>query len=154
MDESQTMQGVLNRGFQGHITYSFMLPEWAYGVEIRLVFDKREPLEAAESLQADCKKALARNKIDPKALPGPVLEQVCHMPKAEINFSVFRNEQCLGTAHRDAQLKEVCIFPDKASDGFVPGRIAGGVMRVVLHCFNIVNDGTRYSLTVKGVSRP
>lgn len=141
--------GLLPKGFQGHITYTTALPQGLRELRATFTFDQREPTQELEQLQADCRAALRENL--PEEPPAPLLAAAYRMPKAEINVSLFLNGQCLGSAHRNTLVKELALAPEGSSAGFVSCRPAG-VLQVVLHALNILNDSTHYSLCIRGIA--
>lgn len=143
--------GQLPRGFQGHIAYTTLLPEDLRALRIVFTFDKREPQQDLEALRRGCLAAAAENgvSVDGES-SGPLAQRLCAMPKGEINFSVFLNGACVGSAHRNQLEKRVILAADGSSEGFVCCRPAGSV-RVVLHVLNVLNDDTNYSLCLEGV---
>ena len=142
--------GQLPRGFQGHIAYTTLLPEDLRALRIVFTFDKREPQQDLEALHRDCLAAAAKNGVPVEGeSSGPLAQWLCAMPKGEINFSVFLNGACVGSAHRNQLEKRVILAADGSSEGFVSYRPAGSV-RVVLHVLNVLNDDTNYSLCLEG----
>ena len=69
--------------------------------------------------------------------------------KTEINVSVFHNEAYLGCAHRDEMTKKIVISPEKASKGFRTWKFHGGVLKVVLHVYQVLNQNTPYQVVIK-----
>lgn len=145
------VRGCLNKGFQGHITYTFAAPAMDGDMDICFCFDQREAAEGLEELREGCRKALALNMPERK-FSEEEYEMFYRMPKGEINVSVFHNGQCIGSAHRNVPSKNIRISQNGSSEGFAACRISGGVVRIVLHVLNVLNDGTEYELTVKGGS--
>lgn len=145
----QRVTGVLNRDFQGHIRYMLQLPENVRSIRVQLTFDKREPKWDPEQLREDCKKALLTN-LPEEMITEEVLDRFVKFPKGEINMSLAYHHAILGTAHRNELVKEVFIGADGASEGFLPTNFKGGMLEIILHCLNVVNDGTNYELIVEG----
>lgn len=136
----------LCKGFQGHIAYTMVLPRQLAGLEICVTFDKREP-EHEQTLRAACAAAVSQNE------PGLELTEqqqgfLSRSLKSEINVSVFLNGQCIGSAHRNQLTKRIVLAPDAACEGFAACR-PEGVLRVVLHVLNVLNDDTNYTVCVK-----
>ena len=130
------VSGQLPRGFQGHISYTTLLPGELRALRVVFTFDKREPQQEPDTLRAGCM-ALA--------------EHLCTMPKGEINVSLFLNGACVGSAHRNQLTKEMLLAPQGSSEGFVNCRPTG-VLRVVLHVLNVLNDETNYTLRLEEVA--
>ena len=123
------VSGQLPRGFQGHISYTTLLPGELRALRVMFTFDKREGTPVPEALA----------------------EHLCTMPKGEINVSLFLNGACVGSAHRNQLTKEMLLAPQGSSEGFVNCRPTG-VLRVVLHVLNVLNDETNYTLRLEEVA--
>lgn len=150
MEHEKTLyrvSGELPKGFQGHITYTTIFPPQCNAMKVKFVFDKREPVQTQELAQ-QCRQAFEQNESE-ATLSEPLLNQLCQMPKGEINLSVFSQDACLGTAHRNQLEKEFEISPSFASDGFSACK-PQGIIKIVLHALHVVNDETHYTLEVKG----
>ena len=119
------VSGQLPRGFQGHISYTTLLP--------------------------GCMAAAAQNLPEGTPVPEALAEHLCTMPKGEINVSLFLNGACVGSAHRNQLTKEMLLAPQGSSEGFVNCRPTG-VLRVVLHVLNVLNDETNYTLRLEEVA--
>ena len=124
--------GQLPRGFQGHISYTTLLQE-------------------PDTLRAGCMAAAAQNLPEGTPVPEALAEHLCTMPKGEINVSLFLNGACVGSAHRNQLTKEMLLAPQGSSEGFVNCRPTG-VLRVVLHVLNVLNDETNYTLRLEEVA--
>lgn len=146
----EKVQGTLNRGFQGHIAYIFSLPESVKKMRVTVAFDKREPEQRDAAYFEAVRAAAAANGIDFASLSEEEQAHFYDAPKGEINFSIIFNGQYLGSAHRNMLEKEAVISPCEASKGFEKAVFHGGVLKVILHCLNIVNDGTPYTVTIEG----
>lgn len=145
--ELYQVSGQLAKGFQGHITYTTIFPPEYNKLMVKFCFDKREPVQT-EQLQQQCKSAFLQN--NPAAcVAQPILQQLCTMPKGEINVSVFSQDTCIGTAHRNALEKVFEISSCCATEGFSPCK-PQGIIKIVLHVLSVVNDDTHYTLQVKG----
>ena len=140
--------GDLMKGFLGNISYETVVPENNESVEIRFYFGKRLMEHITESDKTAAAKAWLLNmgkaatEIDKDVLIG--------MEKTEINLSVFHNGAYVGCSHRNEIEKHIFISPNEASDGFIPWNFRGGILRVVLHVYQILNDHTPYELTISG----
>lgn len=141
--------GQLSAGYQGHIAYSFFLPQSVEALDISFEFDKREPLKNLEELKKQGIKAVRCN-IPDLVMDESMENRFLKMPKSEINVSVFHNGACLGSAHRNLLLKEIHISSEGSSEGFLLRKLQGGDLKIVLHVLNVLNDDTNYCLTVRG----
>jgi hypothetical protein len=145
------VSGSLPKGFQGHITYTTVLPIDLRELYVTFSFDKRSAAQDLEELYIGCRTSLAQNLPDGMELPEKLVSMLQGMPKTEINFSLFLDNACIGSAHKNKKVKEILIAPDDSSDGFVNCRPVG-VLRIVLHVLNVLNDDTNYILNLKGGS--
>ena len=143
--------GQLPRGFQGHISYTTLLPGELRALRVVFTFDKREPQQEPDTLRAGCMAAAAQNLPEGTPVPEALAEHLCTMPKGEINVSLFLNGACVGSAHRNQLTKEMLLAPQGSSEGFVNCRPTG-VLRVVLHVLNVLNDETNYTLRLEEVA--
>ena len=143
--------GQLPRGFQGHISYTTLLPGELRALRVVFTFDKREPQQELDTLRAGCMAAAAQNLPEGTPVPEALAEHLCTMPKGEINVSLFLNGACVGSAHRNHWTKEMLLAPQGSSEGFVNCRPTG-VLRVVLHVLNVLNDETNYTLRLEEVA--
>ncbi|WP_143826244.1 DUF6669 family protein [Scatolibacter rhodanostii] len=142
----------LEKGFQGHITYTTILPDDLSRLKVTFSFDKLHAEQDIEELQAGCREALMKNLEEETELLECMASAVYHLPKSEINVSLFLNDVCVGSAHRNQLTKEIWISEEESSLGFNNCRPAG-VFSIVLHVLNILNDDTACILTVEGVER-
>ena len=144
--------GVLNKGFQGHIEYHFILPEKVERLHIEMGFDKRDFTGSTEELLALCAKAF-KGHLPGKELPMPA-EQITRLAgsliKTEVNYSVFFEDEFLGTAWWDDMVKETVMDGKSAGRGFLPWQPQAGPLRIVLHALSVVNDETAYYLKLRG----
>ncbi|MDD7740468.1 MAG: DUF6669 family protein [Fusicatenibacter sp.] len=138
--------GELMEGFLGNILYETVLPKGIEQLEITVSFGKREKEAVTETDREACRAAWVRNcKEEPSE---EVVDALIRGQKTEINVSVYHNEVLLGFAHRDETEKKIVISPDGSSEGFRSWKPCGGVLRVVLHVYQMLNDHTPYAVTV------
>lgn len=144
------IQGLLPRAFQGHITYTLVLEEPMERLRIISTFDKHkiEPDRREELAQA-CREEISRF-VPLDQVPPEKMDRLLNIPKTEINLSVFFNEELVGSMHKDLPRKEVVLAPEDSTVGFLPFTPRPGVLKIVLHALNVLNDGTQYTLTVEG----
>ena len=143
--------GQLPRGFQGHISYTTLLPGELRALRVVFTFDKREPQQEPDTLRAGCMAAAAQNLPEGTPVPEALAEHLCTMPKGEINVSLFLNGAWVSSAHSNQLTKEMLLAPQGSSEGFVNCRPTG-VLRVVLHVLNVLNDETNYTLRLEEVA--
>ena len=155
MKEIYRVEGIVNRGFVGQITYMVNLEEPVSKLDIRFAFDaskrKYSPDEATEELIADTIETCWRNyglAIDEKRAREIVLGDM----KTEIHTLAALNDEFLGCIHK--QLSDRHMYFDgasgTASEGCIPRDRFEGVLKVTVLAFNVIKNGTRYELTVSG----
>ena len=139
--------GELMQGFLGNIVYETVLPRSVRELEIEVSFARREKESPTEADRAACRTAWLQNM---GSEPGEEhVDRMIAGQKTEINVSVCHDGVQLGCAHRDETVKKIVIGPNAASDGFRPWRLEGGVLRVALHVFQLLNDHTPYQVIVR-----
>lgn len=146
--ELYRVSGTVQKGFCGHIQYTTVFPKELNALQVCFTFDKREPQQDLDRLRSQCMAAVRENMPEGN-LPPQVLDLLAQMPKGEINLSLFVQDACVGTAHRNLLTKAFTVSPSYASEGFLRCRPAG-VIRLALHVLNVTNDDTQYTLTVRG----
>ena len=142
------VSGELMKDFLGTIIYETILPENINELNIRVSFQKREMEQCTEMDKKLCREAWKKNTGE---IPSAsVTDRLIQGQKTEINVSVFHNGACLGCAHRDEVNKEIILSPRYASEGFTIWKPSQGVLRVVLHVYQVLNDHTPYEVEVLG----
>ena len=140
------VSGELMQGFLGNILYETVLPKKTEKLEIIVSFGKRKKEAVTEADRAACRLAWRSNLG--KEPSEEETDMLIRGQKTEINVSVYHNDVQLGCAHRDETTKRIVIAPDGSSDGFRPWRPCGGVLRIALHVYQMLNDHTPYQVTV------
>ena len=67
--------GQLPRGFQGHISYTTLLPGELRALRVVFTFDKREPQQEPDTLRAGCMAAAAQNLPEGTPVPEALAEE-------------------------------------------------------------------------------
>lgn len=141
------ISGKLMKGFIGNISYEVALPIEMDQVEVGVSFEKRIMEEITKEDREACIKAYQKNTgREPEE--NEIIKMI-HGQKTEINVSVFHNEAYLGCAHRDEMVKKIVISPEKASEGFCTWKFHGGVLKIVLHVYQVLNQNTPYRVVIK-----
>ena len=142
------VKGELPKGFLGHISYETVLPEDNEGIELRFTFGKRLMEDPGDQDRNEAGEAWIRNMGREASFEE--IDRLIGMEKTEINVSVFHNDAYIGCAHRDETDQTAVISPRQASAGFLHWSCRGGVLKIVLHVYQILNEETPYELTVIG----
>lgn len=143
-------EGILNKGFQGHIVYSVLLPKKAKGVRITFEFNKRKAESDFEEWNHQCLMALKKNiPEEDKDLAQKYIDAEFYKKlKSELNITIYHNGVCLGSAHKDKTYRVIEISEKKASEGFEPHSFEGGILEISMHVWDVLNNNTSYRLHV------
>ena len=153
MKELYRVEGTLNRGFVGQITYTVCLEEPLKKLDIHFTFDqdkrKYRPEEVTDELIRDTKAVCLKNydlTVDDDRARGIILGDM----KTEIHTLATLNDEFLGCIHRQMTDRHMLWDGETASEGCVPRPEFDGVLKVTVLVFNVIKDGTGYVLTVSG----
>ena len=141
------VSGELMKGFIGNISYEVVLPVDLDQIAIEVSFEKRMMEDITEEDRKACMKAYQEN-VGGNPEEREIIRRLKGQ-KTEINVSVFHNEAYLGCAHRDEMTKQIVISPEKASEGFRTWKFHGGILKIVLHVYQILNQNTPYQVVIK-----
>ena len=178
MKELYSVEGTLNRGFRGQITYTVCLEEPCDELDVHLTYDY------AELRYRDEKANLGRDRIleiygteehyrecppiTPEVLEKTIRE-VSDMSgytiseaearkylvydidlKTEIHPLATLNDEFIGCIHKQLPDRHMIFSKDFTSLGCIPQERLEGVLKITLLVFNIARDNTRYTLSVSG----
>ena len=151
MKELYSVEGILNRGFVGQITYTVCLEETYSRLDIHFSFDadKRtfRPDEVTPELIGDTIESARKNNgldIDEERARHVILYDM----KTEIHTLATLNGEFIGCIHRQLTDRHMCYDGDYASEGCVPCPKFDGVLKVTVLVFNVIKDATHYRLSV------
>ena len=178
MKELYSVEGTLNRGFRGQITYTVCLEEPCDELDVHLTYDY------AELRYRDEKANLGRDRIleiygteehyrecppiTPEVLEKTIRE-VSDMSgyviteaearkflvydidlKTEIHPLATLNDEFIGCIHKQLPDRHMIFSKDFTSLGCIPQERFEGVLKITLLVFNIARDNTRYTLSISG----
>ena len=153
MKEIYHVEGILNRGFVGQITYTVCLEEPLQKLDIHFSFDadKRTfcPDEVTDALIRDTIGTAKTNcgiDIDEQRARNVILYDA----KTEIHTLATMNDEFIGCVHKQLTDRHMFYDGEKASEGCILREQFDGVLKVTVLVFNVIKDGTRYELTVSG----
>ena len=176
MKDLYRVEGILNRGFVGQITYMVCLDEPCTELDIHLTYDYAElryqddkmTPEEVEKVYGSEEKRQMHPTITPEVY-RKTIEDVrvmcdCEIDeerarkiliyeidlKTEIHPLLMMNDEFVGCIHKQLPDRHMIIKPDFASDGCIPQEKIEGVLKVTLLVFNVAKDHTHYTLTVSG----
>ena len=153
MKQIYEVEGTLNRGFVGQITYTICLEETLSKLDIHFSFDgdKRtfRPEDVTDALIRETIETCRRNyalEIDEDRARGIILSDM----KTEIHTLATLNDEFLGCIHKQLTDRHMLYENGTASEGCVPRESFEGVLKVTVLVFNVIKDKTHYRLTVSG----
>jgi hypothetical protein len=153
MKELYRVEGVVNRGFVGQITYTICLEETLSKLDIHFSFDadKRtfRPGDVTDALIRDTIETCRRN-YDLEIGEERARQIILGDMKTEIHTLATINDEFLGCIHKQLTDRHMAYDGDTASEGCVPRESFDGVLKVTVLVFNVIKDATHYCLTVSG----
>lgn len=136
--------GILQKGFQGNITYDIKLPDHLENLQVMFHFENPSSEQLTNGIIDQNRHIAIEYTSDPDI--AEMNDQTNQ--KTEINVSFFAGNTWLGSIHRNDKIKEIEIGSQCSSEGFLTWRLSG-VLRVVLDILNVVPNDIDYSLVLK-----
>ena len=133
MKQIYAIEGVVNRGFVGQITYTVCLEEPLRTLDIHFSFDKD-------------KRTFRPEEADEKRSREVILWDM----KTEIHTLATLNDAFIGCIHKQLTDRHMLYENGEASEGCIPQEQFDGVLKVTVLVFNVIKDDTHYTLTVSG----
>lgn len=152
MDKIYTVEGVVNRGFVGQISYIVCLDKKYDTLDIEFEFDKQRVSTITEEIKMDLLNTIVEddsNSIDKDHLDQYILTKMKRL-KTEIQLSAFLNDTFIGGIHKQLSKRNLMISQREASEGGIPQSNIEGVLKLNIIVFNVLYDNTHYKLTVRG----
>jgi len=153
MKELYRVEGVVNRGFVGQITYTVCLEEPLKKLDIHFAFDASLRKFRPEDITADLieeTKETCREKYGLDIDDNKARDIILGDMKTEIHTLATLNDAFIGCIHRQLSDRHMLYDGDTATEGCIPQKEIDGVLKVTVLAFNVIKDGTRYILTVEG----
>ena len=151
MNKIYSVEGILNRGFVGQITYMVCLEESYDKLDIHFSFDadKRTYCEddVTDRLISDTREQCLREyglSLSDEELRSSILSEM----KTEIHTLAMMNDEFIGCVHKQLVDRHMIYDGDFASEGCIPQAKIDGVLKVTVLVFNVIKDHTHYTLTV------
>ena len=153
MKELYRVEGTVNSGFVGQITYTVCLEKPCGKLDIHFAFDADKRTyraeEVTDGLIRDTIALCRRNyglEIDENRARGIILGDM----KTEIHTLATLNGAFIGCVHKQLTDRHMLYDGETASEGCIPQPVFDGVLKVTVLVFNVIKDGTRYCLDVSG----
>lgn len=153
MNEIYSVEGLLNRGFVGQITYTICLEAPVRKLDIHFSFDDDKRTYRPEEITPEF---LAETMDVCRERYGLVLteegakEMILRDMKTEIHTLATLNDEFIGCIHKQLVDRHMLYDGDFASEGCVPRPEFEGVLKVTVLVFNVIKNHTHYTLTVSG----
>lgn len=176
MKEIYCVEGTVNRGFVGQITYMVCLEKPCTELDIHLTYDFAELRYRDDAVTPEEKEKYYKTEehfllcppITPEVLKKTI-DEVSEMSgyvisekqardiliydidlKTEIHPLAMLNDEFIGCIHKQLPDRHMIFRPGYASLGCIPQEKLEGVLKITLLVFNVAKDHTRYTLTVSG----
>jgi len=153
MKEIYHVEGMLNRGFVGQITYMVCLENPCSKLDIHFSFDDEKrvynPEDVTDAL-IDETIDVCREKYGLTGSRDLAKYVILTEMKTEIHTLATLNDQFIGCIHKQLSDRHMLYDGETASEGCIPQEKFEGVLKVTVLVFNIIKDDTRYVLTVSG----
>ncbi len=176
MKELYHVEGTLNQGFVGQITYTVCLEKPCTEMDIHLTYDyaelryqddKMTPEEVIKVYGSEekCRKnpeitpQVLRDTIEAiKKMSGSEIDEATARKiliydidlKTEIHPLAMLNDEFIGCIHKQLPDRHMIFKGDEVSHGCIPQETFEGVLKITLLVFNVAKDNTHYTLTVSG----
>lgn len=150
MKEIYRVEGTLNKGFVGQITYMVCLEEVYHKLDIEFEFDKRRysPEEVTPELIHETID-LCREKYGLESSEDDARRVILEDMKTELHTLATLNDEFIGCVHKQLLDRHMTYDGDFASEGCIPRERFEGVLKVTVLAFNVLQNGTHYALTVR-----
>ena len=149
MNDLYHVEGILNRGFVGQITYMVCLEKTYSKLDIHFSFDKRtySEEEVTPELIREVTETIRENyglEYSEQRAKDVILWEM----KTEIHTLATLNDEFIGCVHKQLVDRHMLYDGDFASDGCIPQKQFDGVLKVTVLVFNVMKDNTHYELAV------
>ena len=144
-------EGILNRDFVGQITYTVCLEKPCRAMDIAMTFDRQHFSE--EDITPEMEESVLLEIRENYGLsPGPceLRRMMLQDMKTEIHLLAMMNDTFIGCIHRQLTERHMHFENGLATEGCLPVDRFEGVLQVTVLVFNVIMDGTRYTLSVSG----
>ncbi len=151
MKELYQAEGSLKKGFVGQITYTVCLEKPLKKLDIGFSFDKRRytPEDVTPELVRQMRDSF-RELYGARRSEEEMRECILRDMKAEIHTLATVNDEFIGCIHRQLDERHMIFDGENTAPGCIPQERFEGVLKVTLLVFNVILDGTHYTLTVSG----
>ncbi len=153
MNELYHVEGTLNRGFVGQITYMVCLDHPLKKLDIHFSFDDDKRTYRPEEVTGDFLQEtieLCRTNCEMELTEEEARRLILGDMKTEIHTLATINDEFLGCVHKQLVDRHMLFDGDFASEGCIPRPEFEGVLKITVLVFNVIKNNTHYQLTVRG----
>lgn len=145
------VEGKLNKGFVGQITYTVCLDKPLSKLDIEFKFNKQHytpELVTPELISEMCDtfRRLYGVERSREEMRNCILKDM----KTEIHTLAVLNDEFIGCIHRQLTDRHMTFDGENTAHGCISLESFEGVLKITLLVFNVILDGTEYELTVSG----
>lgn len=147
MNQIYEVNGTLNKGFVGQISYTICLDQSYKEMAISFSFDKQR----YNIITDDLKKWLisqCNGKYNMADASDEVLTGTLKSMKSELQMIVTMNDTFIGGIHRQENPKHLYFSDKQATEGCMPQPSIHGVIKITLVIFSVISDDTHYTLSL------
>ena len=156
MKELYHVEGAVDRGFQGQITYMVCLEKPCTKLDVHLTYDfaelryRDDKIPKSEIVRVFGSEEKYRRcpEITPEEARKYLIYDIDL--KTEIHPLATLNDEFIGCIHKQKPDRHMIFTRSTASHGCIPREVYEGVLKITLLVFNVAKDNTRYTLTVSG----
>lgn len=153
MNEIYHVEGILNRGFVGQITYTVCLNDPLQKLDIHFSFDNDKRTYRPEEVTDDFLREtieLCRANCELELTGEEARQLILRDMKTEIHTLATVNDEFIGCVHKQLVDRHMLYDGDSASEGCIPRETFEGVLKITVLVFNVIKNNTHYCLTVSG----
>lgn len=139
--------GILNKGFVGQISYTICLDQSYEEMSLSFSFDKQYHQSITEDLKKDLLTE-CHGQYTTHTATDELLTKTLKGMKTELQILITMNDQFIGGVHRQANPKNIYFSKTQATEGCIPQESIHGVIRVTIIAFSVIQDDTKYKLSL------
>lgn len=151
MELYKTFHKTLQRGYQGAIVYACEIPEPLQQLHITLTYNKEYIQDITQY----------KNKYKQELLPilstylmheanEEEYDSFVKNMKTEIQLCAFLNDKFIGNIHQPGTKKQMIFSKKHISPGCIPTTIESGKLKIIVNCFQVIEEDTNIQLTIQG----
>lgn len=147
MNKIYEVNGTLNKGFVGQISYTVCLQATYNEMAIDFSFNKQH----YDIITDDLKQWLideCKGRYNMASASDKVLTQTLKGMKSELQVIVTMNDTFIGGVHRQENPKHLYFSNEQTTEGCMPQSSIHGVIKITLVIFSIISDDTHYALAL------